>query len=326
MARVIRFVLGSLAVLTALALSAFAYLFVVYPIAEPAPTIRVEKTPAQLERGNYLAEHVALCTDCHSERDFSRFSGPVKPDTVGKGGMNFGHELGLPGDVIAPNITPYKLSSWSDGEIVRALTSGVTPEGRALFPLMPYQAFKDMCESDLLSVVSYLRKLAPVKNDPPRTNLDFPVNLIVRTIPKPAPIVKDCPDPNDGLAYGKYLVTIASCADCHSKRNGPDVVPGMEFAGGNTFPLPGGSEITSANLTPDMETGLGRWSKEMFLNRFRAYRSPENLHQVEAGERQTIMPWSQYAGMSDRDLGAIYDFLRTQKPVRSDVPKAVAQR
>jgi hypothetical protein len=47
---------------------------------------------------------------------------------------------------------------------------------------------------------------------------------------------------------------------------------------------------------------------------------------VQPGERQTIMPWSQYAGMSDEDLGAIYDYLRAQKPVRSEAAKAVAQR
>ncbi|HTU62347.1 MAG TPA: hypothetical protein VMF89_28000, partial [Polyangiales bacterium] len=93
-----------------------------------------------------------------------------------------------------------------------------------------------------------------------------------------------------------------------------------------SFPLPGGSKIVSANLTPDMDTGIGSWSKEQFINRFKPYRSAENLHQVAAGERQTIMPWSQYAGMSDQDLGAIYDYLRTQKPVRSDAAKAVAQR
>jgi mono/diheme cytochrome c family protein len=326
MARVFRWVLGSLAVLTVLSLSALIHFFVTYPIAEPPRAFKVEKTPEQLERGAYLVEHVSVCTDCHSERDFSRFSAPIKDGTLGKGGTNFGHELGLPGEVIAPNITPYKLSSWSDGEIVRAITSGVTPEGRALFPLMPYQGFAQMCESDLLSVVTYLRKLSPVKNDPPRTELDFPLNLIVRTLPKPAPIVKDCPDANDSAAYGKYLATLASCADCHSKRNGPDLVPGKEFAGGNTFPLPGGTKITSANLTPDIDTGIGSWSKEMFINRFKPYRNPENLHRVEPGERQTIMPWSQYAGMSDRDLGAIYDYLRTQKPVRSDAAKAVAQR
>lgn len=326
MARVFRWLLGSLAVLSTLMLSALAYLFVVYPIAEPPPAVKADKTPEQLARGAYLAENVAVCTDCHSERDFSRFSGPVKDGTLGKGGARFGHELGLPGEIIAPNITPHKLSSWSDGEIVRTLTSGVTPQGRALFPLMPYQGFAQMCEKDLLSVVSYLRNLEPVESDPPRTTLDFPLNLIVRTIPKPVALVKDCPEPSDGLAYGKYLVTIASCADCHTTRNGPDVVPGKEFAGGNSFSLAGGAKITSANLTPDMDTGIGSWSKQMFINRFKPYRDKQSLHQVAAGERQTIMPWSQYAGMSDEDLGAIYDYLRAQKPVRSDAAKAVAQK
>jgi len=326
MARAFRWLLGSLAVLSALALSALAYLFVMYPIAEPAPALIAAKTPAALERGAYLAESVAVCTDCHSERDFSRFSGPVKAGTLGKGGTNFGHELGLPGEIIAPNITPYRLSSWSDGEIVRALTTGVTPEGRALFPLMPYQAFARMCEKDLLSLVAYLRTLEPVEHDPPRTELDFPLNLIVRTIPQPVALVHDCPEPGDGLAYGKYLVTIASCADCHSTRNGPDPIPGKEFAGGNPFNLPGGAKVVSANLTPDVETGIGSWSKQTFINRFKPYRDRGSLQRVEAGDRQTIMPWSQYAGMSDEDLGAIYDYLRAQKPVRSDVAKAVAQR
>lgn len=326
MARVFRWFLGSLAVLTALVATGLAYLFVAYPNAGPVPALKADKTPAQIERGSYLVEHVSVCTDCHSERDFSRFSGPVKAGTQGKGGTNFGHELGLPGEVIAPNITPYKLSTWSDGEIVRALTSGVTPEGRALFPLMPYQGFAEMCESDLLAVVSYLRKLPSVENDPPRSTLDFPLNLLVRTIPKPTPIVKKCPDENDSAAYGKYLVTLASCGDCHNTRNGPDLIPGKEFAGGNAFPFPDGQKIVSANITPDIETGIGSWSKETFINRFAQYRNAENLHKVEAGERQSIMPWSQYAGMSDRDLGAIYDYLRTQKPVRSDVQKAVAQR
>jgi hypothetical protein len=47
---------------------------------------------------------------------------------------------------------------------------------------------------------------------------------------------------------------------------------------------------------------------------------------VDAGDRQTIMPWSQYAGMTDSDLGAIYDYLRTQKAVRTESTKSVAQR
>jgi hypothetical protein len=324
MGRVARWLVWLMVVLVSLAAAGVAAFLVKFPADIPVRTLKVERTEARLERGSYLAEHVAVCTDCHSERDFARFSGPVKSGTVGMGGAHFGKDLGLPGDVVARNITPYKLSSWSDGEILRALTSGVSRDGSALFPLMPYQNYANMCEEDLLSVISFVRSLKPVKNEPEASTLDFPLNLLVRTLPKAATLVKSCPKPDDGLAYGKYLVTMASCADCHTPRNGPDVIPGSEFAGGTTIPLPNGGTVTSANLTPDVETGIGSWSKEAFIARFRNYRDAASLHAVGRNERQTIMPWSQYAGMSDQDLGAIYDFLRTQKPVRSDAKKPVA--
>lgn len=324
MGRVARWLVWLMVALVSVAAAGVAAFLAKFPADIPVSTLVVERTPARLERGAYLAEHVAVCTDCHSERDFSRFSGPVKPGTVGKGGAHFGKELGLPGDVVARNITPYKLSSWSDGEILRALTAGVSRDGSALFPLMPYQNYANMCEEDLLSLISYVRSLKPVESEPQASSLDFPLNLLVRTLPKAASLVKSCPKPEDGVAYGKYLVTMASCADCHTPRNGPEEIPGKQFSGGTTIPLPNGTTITSANLTPDVETGIGSWSKEAFIARFRNYRDAGSLHAVGQGERQTIMPWSQYAGMSDQDLGAIYDFLRTQKAVRSDAKKPVA--
>lgn len=320
---VVRWVVWLAVGLMALVGAALCFFFVKFPMSEPAPVLKVERTPERLERGAYLAEHVAVCTDCHSQRDFGRFSGPVKPGTEGMGGAHFGKELGLPGDVVARNITPYKLSKWSDGELLRALTTGVNAEGDVLFPMMPYQNYAQMCEEDLLSLVSYVRTLKPVKNDPPPSSIDFPINLLVRTIPQPAPMLKSCPKPEDGVEYGKYLVTMASCADCHTPRNGSDVIPGKEFSGGITIPLPNGGTVTTANLTPDVETGLGSWTKQAFVARFRTYRDADSLYEVKHGDRQTFMPWSQYAGMSDRDLGAIYDFLRSQKPVRTQ-PKGVA--
>lgn len=326
MARFFRWIVGSLFVIGGLLGAGLATLFVIYPKAEPAPALRVARTPEQVARGSYLAEHVAICTDCHSQRDFSRFSGPVIEGTLGKGGERFGREMGFPGTLVAPNITPYALSDWSDGEIARAITSGVTPEGRSLFPLMNYPAFATMCERDLLSVVSYVRELQPVANDPPRSELDFPVNLIVRTMPRPAHNPVACPDPEDSVAQGRYLVTLASCTHCHTQHDGPDPIAGMEFAGGVEFPFPDGRVVKSANITPDPDTGIGRWSQDMFVNRFKQYRDASQLHRVGPGDRQTVMPWSQYAGMTDRDLGAIYAYLRTLEPVRTESRDAVARR
>ncbi len=59
----------------------------------PAPELKVTASAGQVERGKYLANHVAVCMDCHSQRDFSQFAGPVKPGTLGSGG-----ELGLGGN------------------------------------------------------------------------------------------------------------------------------------------------------------------------------------------------------------------------------------
>src|SRR5882672_5811489 len=59
-----------------------------------------------VQRGEYLTLHVANCIDCHSKRDFAKYSGPVIPGSEGGGGEEFGQSLGVPGVVFAKNITP----------------------------------------------------------------------------------------------------------------------------------------------------------------------------------------------------------------------------
>jgi mono/diheme cytochrome c family protein len=300
-----------------LAAAAAGYVFLRFPIIEPVAEQSILMTDEKRSRGAYLAEHVAVCVDCHSERDFSRFSGPSKPGTSGQGGERFGHDIGVPGELFATNITPYALGSWSDGELARAITSGVTPDGRALFPIMNYPGYAKLCQSDLEALVTYVRELEPIAHDTPASSLDFPVNLIVRTLPRPAPRVDTCPDPADTKAQGKYLVTVAGCADCHTPRRGPDPIAELAFAGGSKMPLPSGGSVQVKNITPDA-SGIGGWSREAFVARFAAFRDPASLHPVEQNAFNTPMPWSMYAGMSDQDLGAIYDYLRTLPPVRTE--------
>lgn len=324
MKRVVRFLgLGVLALVGAASgLGGYAYL--AYPVMAEVSREPVEVTPEKRARGAYLAEHVASCVDCHSTRDFSRFSGPVVPGTFGRGGERFGHDMGLPGELVAGNITPYKLGNWSDGEIMRALTSGVTPEGRALFPLMNYPGFAQLCREDLESLVVYLRGLQPIEHTPASTELDFPVSLIVRTLPKAATIRDKCPDASDSRARGEYLVTIAGCTDCHTPREGSELKQELAFSGGVPFPLPNAPIVRSKNITPDVESGIGGWTREQFIARFATYRDPSNVHAVEPGAPNTVMPWSMYAGMTDEDLGAIYDYLRTLKPVNTSGTKLAA--
>lgn len=283
----------------------------------PVADIAVADDPALVERGRYLANHVTVCVDCHSTRDWNAYSGPIKPGTEGMGGERFGPEFGFPGLFYSRNITPAALADWSDGEIARAVTSGVSRDGQAFFPVMPYPAYRYMSTKDLHAIVAYVRTLPAVANEVPASAPDFPMNLILRTIPAPAAPLQ--PDANDSTAYGKYLVTIAACAECHTPAEKGEKLPGMDLAGGFKFPLPAGGFAYSSNITPDPDTGIGNWTREQFIGRFKAYGRPDAAYPVAAGAKNTVMPWTMYAGMTAADLGAIYDYLRTVPAVRNAV-------
>ena len=165
-----------------LAIVGFIYFNSAYPKAGPALNVKVEITPARIERGKYLANHVTGCMDCHSTRDWTKYSGPIISGTEGKGGEKFGEELGLPGTIYSKNITPANLHSWTDGEIIRAITSGVTKDGKTLFPLMPYMGFSQLSQEDVYSIVAYLRTLNKIQNDVPESHIKFPVSLIIKYV------------------------------------------------------------------------------------------------------------------------------------------------
>ena len=186
-----RTLVKALAVLVVLVLviagGGLAYLLAKYPDVPPPAEITLPNDPETIARGKYLADHVAMCLDCHSERDFSQFAGPMKPGTSGKGGERFdGPIAGVPGVIFAPNITPAGIGAYSDGELLRAVTTGVARDGRALFPMMPYPNYGKLAEDDVKAMLAYVRTLKPIDNQVPARTLDVPVNLMVRTIPQPA--------------------------------------------------------------------------------------------------------------------------------------------
>ena len=312
----------ALVLLALLPIVGLIYLSLAFPKVGPASARTVQASPELIARGEYLAEHVAVCVDCHSVRDWKKLSGPVEPGTYGQGGEFFPEELGLPGNLYSKNITPAGIGEWSDGELIRAFTTGITRDGEAMFPLMPYRYYRHMCEQDVDSIVAYIRTLAPIEKDVPASKLNFPMNFIVATIPDETD-PWDCPVP--GTAdYGKYLTTMSACKECHTQQDRGQQLAGMDFAGGWRFPMPHGGTVSSANITPDKETGIGNWTREMFIRRFKAMAEPGNASPVKAGAFNTIMPWSMYGGMTEEDLGAIYDYLQTQSPVTNRVTKFTA--
>lgn len=299
------------------------YLRYTFPKVDAAPVIAIDKTPALVERGEYLANHVSVCIDCHSTRDWSRFSGPIAPGTEGKGGDVFDHSLGFPGTFYARNITPDKetgIGAWTDGEVYRAITTGVSRNGDPLFPVMPYKSYANLTTNDAYAIVAYIRSLSPIKNEIPESDPDFPMNLILRTIPSGAPTPTDERTLDDELVKGKYLFMIAACADCHTPQDKGAPIEGMYLAGGMEFKSPNGAILRSSNITPDKETGIGNWTEEAFVQRFKNYASPEaTAAKLSPEDFNTIMPWAMYAGMKEEDLRSIYKYMMTLEPNNNKV-------
>ncbi|MEX2603273.1 MAG: c-type cytochrome [Gracilimonas sp.] len=293
------------------------------PEVGPAPDIQIEKTAERIERGKHLANNVMVCMHCHTPQEKTKFAHPIKENMLGAGGVLFGVEKeGLPGDYYSPNLTPYHLGEWTDGEIYRAITSGVSKDGRALFPIMPYPNYAKMNKEDIYALIAYLRTLEPIETKIPAPKSYFPMNFIINTIPKKAELTSELPDTTNPVAWGKYLVNAASCMDCHTpKEQGADI-PGMEFAGSFEFGLDDGSIVRTANITPDTITGIGLWTEQDFVSRFKAYADTSfQVEEISSGQFNTVMPWGNYAQMSEEELKAIYAYLKTVTPVKNLVTR-----
>jgi mono/diheme cytochrome c family protein len=263
--------------------------------------VKIDPSPERLSRGKYLVENVAQCVACHSERDWSLYSGPVVAGTYGKGGEAFDQIQGFPRAYFAPNLTPHHLKDWSDGEILRAISSGVSRDGRPLFPVMPYLSFGKMDREDVYSMIAYIRGLEPIANDPPASRSDFPMSIIIHVIPQKGEFGA-MPAAADKVAYGRYLANAASCAECHTPDNKGQIIEAELYSGGRSFRLPNGTRIVSKNITPH-EKGIGAWTETEFIDRFKMYdvRRPNADHDAVDGlcRNDPRGPWGHLCVPSD---------------------------
>jgi mono/diheme cytochrome c family protein len=317
-----RIVLLVLSVVILVPAAGFAYLYLRKPAQAPPSDIRVQATPERLARGKYIFETIGDCDGCHSQRDFSRFDGPVVLAGRGRGNVLSDLLTGLPGRVVAPNITPDPetgIGKWTDGEKIRAIREGVDNTGRALFPMMPYQGFRQLSDDDVQSLVAFLDSLPPIRNPLPQTELKFPVGLMIKSVPQPAGSVPPM-DRSDRVRYGERLVAIAGCADCHTPQERGQPVEAKRFAGGQKFES-GHGAVYTANITPDMQTGIGKWDEAYFLKKVYDYKdyAEHGSPKVSGPDQFTLMPWLSFSRLTPEDLGAIYAYLRTVKPVHNAV-------
>lgn len=285
------------------------------PRARPLTSRTFERTPQRLERGRYIATALSGCIYCHSPHNWDAPGTPIIAGLEGSGDIQ--PETDLPGRIVAPNLTPDPetgAGNWTDDQFARAIREGIGHDGRALFPMMPYEHYRQMCDEDLASVVVYLRSLAPVRHALPKTQIIFPVKYLIRSVPEPIILpVGAGIDASDPVKRGAQLVNLAGCIDCHSPMDKGERLPGMEFAGGTVFTGPWGS-VASANLTPDA-TGIPYYDETIFLGAIRT-------GYVGARALSPLMPVMIYKNLSDDDLKAMFAYLKTVKPVKHHVDNA----
>lgn len=291
--------------------------------ARPLTDRRFAPSAARLERGRYLVSSgEAPCAMCHSPIDVSSGGLKVKADAE-LTGRHWGVD-GVP-FLTALNLTPDAetgIADFTDDELARAIREGIGRDGRALFPIMPYQKFRGMADEDLASVIVYLRSLKPVRNPLPPSAVPFPLNRLINSAPEPidAPVSADLSTPHK---RGEYIVRMAACADCHTTRDerGGNP-PGMEFAGGTAMPFEGRKTIYTANITPSAN-GIPYYTEDLFIEVMRT-------GALKGRVLDPMMPTSYFKNMTDQDLKDVFAYLQTLKPVdhfvdNSQAPTACAR-
>jgi len=271
----------------------------------PYPSITASTDTAVILRGKHLVFGAAHCADCHSKSN---------ADSLIKLGQDVeltgGYLFDLPvGKIYSRNITPDKetgIGNYTDAEIARALRYGVHPDGTVVFDFMP---FHNMSDEDMTAIISYLRAQKPIKNKVPDNDLNILGKAVKAFMIKPVgpqgevarQVTKD-----SSAAYGSYLANnVADCRGCHTQRALGGELTGEPYAGG--FKI---DSFVTPNITTDSSSRIFGWSQKNFVDRFRMGRLIP----------KSPMPWQSFGRMSDEELKAIYAYLKTLKPVRTNDP------
>lgn len=129
--------------------------------ATAAPSLAQDR----VKRGEYLAT-IMDCTGCHTP---GALIGKPEPARA-LAGSTVGFAIPNVGIFYPPNLTPDRetgIGSWTEADIVKAVRTGVTPTGRTLVPVMPYQSYAKLTDADAQALAAYLKSLKPVKHQAP---------------------------------------------------------------------------------------------------------------------------------------------------------------
>ncbi len=274
------------------------------------PDLKIEADSNMLAEGKRIA--AMICVHCH-----------LAPN----GRMEGAEMLDLPktfGRAWAANITrdtKYGTGRYTDGELAYLLRTGIKRDGQYVPPWMP--KFPHLSDYDMHSIIAYLRsdapELEPSSKQQPVSQPSFFAKFLSYVAFKPLPYPDapiSSPDPEDKVAYGKYVMSAIDCFGCHSPSfetmniMEPEKTPGF-FSGGNPMPDLEGNIVLTRNLTPDKETGIGNWTEEEFIQAVKY-----GLREGKPALRYPMMP---YTAMKDEEVSAVWAYLQTIPSIRNDV-------
>jgi mono/diheme cytochrome c family protein len=252
----------------------------------PSP-ITIPTDAASVERGKYLSDTMLGCATCHGEDlggkdpyqdvpNLLRISTP----NITRGGITVG----------------YQTQDW-----VRTIRHCVKPGGAPLF-VMPCSNFAEVTDADLAAVIAYVKSVPAVS----RANPPSEMYLLGRTLwgagmfeLMAAEVIEHetlAPmdyNATDLVEHGGYVAQMAGCKDCHRVN----LVGGPITGAPPDFAVP-------ANLTPAPD-GLGPWTQADFVTAMRTGVRPDG-RVLDDG-----MPWKSYSTMTERDLEALWKYLRS---------------
>jgi mono/diheme cytochrome c family protein len=236
-----------------------------------------------LARGEHLVRHVGHCTMCHGDD----LGGGTVVDEFMIGRLN------------GPNLTTGEggfLAEHSTDDLIRALRYGADPDGDK-YLIMPSEVYYHMTDDDLAATVAYIQSAPPVDNEVDGTRVGPLLRSLILMgevdlfeVPEP-----DDPAPRNALAesddivdQGHYLALIAGCVSCHGGDN-----------------LDGGEVLDLTAPPLHQNSAAANWDDEQFVETIRTGVTPGG-HEIDEA-----MAWQYFAGMSDDELLAILEYMRS---------------
>ena len=259
-------------------------------------------SPANIDlanRGAYIAR-AADCMACHRED----YSGGIAIETP-------------IGNIYSTNITPskrYGIGNYTEADLRKALQKGRAP-GYQIYPAMPYPSYHGMTNEDISALFAYFQTVAPVEAAPEKTtHLPFPLNI--RTLMLAwnvinVPSTENRSDLTPIQQRGEYLVNNTEhCGTCHTPRNLTQGLDKDKYLSG--APL---GKWYAPNITPDNDTGIGRWSEKDIMNYLRTGMLDKRAY-AGGPMAEAVAHSTRY--LTDADLSAMASYLKIVPVIKTD--------